>query len=281
MPGFNEISAPQLGRLIGLPDAPVVLDVRSDDAHARDPRLIPTALRRDARTVETWGPALTGRRVVVSCQHGASLSQGAAAWLRQQGAEAEPLEGGHEAWVAAGGLLVDGTKLPRRDASERTVWVTRARPKVDRIACPWLIRRFVDRDAVFLFVAPSEVGAVAERFRATPFDVEGVHWSHRGDTCTFDTMLAEFGLRSPALDELALIVRGADTARMDLAPEAAGLLAASVGYSRMYKDDLAQLDAAMSLYDALYRRLRDAAEETHNWPAPQSAAKPAAKPARV
>ena len=116
---------------------------------------------------------------------------------------------------------------------------------------------------------------------ATPFDVEGVRWSHRGDSCTFDTMLAEFGLRSPALDELALIVRGADTARMDLAPEAAGLLAASVGFSRMYKDDLAQLDAAMSLYDAFYRRLRDAADETHNWPAPQPAAKPVAKPAPV
>jgi|SRR5262245_59105371 len=281
MPGFTEITAPQLGRLIGQPDAPVVLDVRSDDAFARDPRLIPTALRRDARTAESWAPAFAGKRVVVTCQHGASLSQGAAAWLRQHGAEAETLEGGHDAWVAAGGLLVDSSKLPRRDAHDRTVWVTRARPKVDRIACPWLIRRFVDRDAVFLFVAPLEVAAVAERFRATPFDVEGVHWSHRGDTCTFDTMIAEFGLRSPALDQLALIVRGADTARMDLAPEAAGLLAASVGFSRMYKDDLAQLDAAMGLYDAFYRRLRDAADETHNWPAPQPAAKPVAKPARV
>jgi rhodanese-related sulfurtransferase len=281
MPAFNEISATQLARLLGLPDAPVVLDVRSDDAFARDPRLIPTALRRDARTADSWAPAFAGRRVVVSCQHGASLSQGAAAWLRQHGAEAETLEGGHEAWVAAGGLLVDAAKLPPRDEQGRTVWVTRARPKVDRIACPWLVRRFVDRDAVFLFVAPAEVLAVAERFRATPFDVEGVHWSHRGETCTFDTMLAEFGLRSPALDQLALIVRGADTARMDLAPEAAGLLAASVGFSRMYRDDLAQLDAAMVLYDAFYRRLRDAADETHNWPATRPEAKPGAKPAAV
>ena len=272
----TEITPQQLSRLLGLPDAPIVLDVRSDEAFGRDPRLIPTAVRRDARAVETWANAYAGRHVVAVCQHGGALSQGAAAWLRQQGAEAESLEGGFESWNAFGGLLVDAAKLPRRDAEGRTVWVTRARPKVDRIACPWLIRRFVDRDAVFLFVTPGEVAGVAERFGATPFDVEGVHWSHRGDTCTFDTMLAEFGLRSAALSELALIVRGADTARMDLAPEAAGLLAASVGFSRMYKDDLAQLDAAMVMYDAFYRRLRDAADETHNWPA----AKPEVKAAR-
>jgi len=269
----TEITPHQLSRLIGLPDAPIVLDVRSDDAFGRNPRLIPTAARRDARTAETWAPEFAGHRVVVYCQHGAALSQGAAAWLRQAGAEAESLEGGYEAWNTYGGLLVDAAKLPRRDERGRTVWVTRARPKVDRIACPWLIRRFVDREAVFLFVAPGEVSGVAERFGATPFDVEGVPWSHRGDTCTFDTMVAEFGLRSPALEQLALIVRGADTARMDLAPEAAGLLAASVGFSRMYKDDLAQLDAAMLLYDALYRRLRDAADETHNWPAPRPEAR--------
>lgn len=271
MPSPTEITATQLGRLVGLPDSPIILDVRSDDAFARDPRTIPTAIRRDARTVESWAASYAGKRVVVTCQHGASLSQGAAAWLRQEGAEAESLDGGHEGWVRSGGLLVDTTKLPRRDAQDRTVWVTRQRPKLDRIACPWLIRRFVDRDAVVLFVAATEVEGVAEKFRATPFDVEGVHFSHRGDTCTFDTMLAEFGLDSPALRQLALIVRGADTAKLELAPEAAGLLAMSVGFSRMYKDDLEQLDAAMPMYDALYRRLRDAAEETHNWPATKAA----------
>jgi hypothetical protein len=145
--------------------------------------------------------------------------------------------------------------------------VTRSRPKVDRIACPWLIRRFVDPGAVFLFVAPSEVAAVAERFGATPFDIEGVFWSHRGEGCTFDTMVEEFGLRSSdALARLALIVRGADTARPDLAPQSAGLLAASLGLSRMFRDDLPQLDAAMALYDAFYRWSRDAVAETHNWP---------------
>jgi hypothetical protein len=122
---------------------------------------------------------------------------------------------------------------------------------------------------VFLFVAPAEVGAVAERFDATPFDVEDVFWSHRGETCTFDTMLTEFGLETAPLLRLAAIVRGADTARPDLAPEAAGLLAASLGLSRMYADDLEQLAAGLLLYDAFYRWARDATDETHNWPNPR------------
>jgi hypothetical protein len=117
-----------------------------------------------------------------------------------------------------------------------------------------------------LFVASGEVPAVAERLGATPFDIEGVFWSHRGETCTFDTMLSEFGLKSEALDRLATIVRGADTARLDLAPQAAGFLAASLGLSQLYDDDLAQLDAGMVLYDAMYLWSRDATTETHNWP---------------
>jgi len=149
----------------------------------------------------------------------------------------------------------------------RALWVTRARPKIDRVACPWLIRRFVDPGAVFLFVAPSEVQAVADRFGATPFDVEGVFWSHRGESCTFDVMLEAFGLTSSALARLALIVRGADTDRLELAPQSAGLLAVSLGLSRMYRDDLAQMEAAMPVYDAFYRWCRDAVGETHNWPA--------------
>ena len=120
---------------------------------------------------------------------------------------------------------------------------------------------------MFLFVAPSEVAAVAERFGATPFDIEGVFWSHRGELCTFDVMLEEFGAaHAGAATGWPLIVRGADTARPDLAPEAAGLLAASLGLSRMHRDDLAQLDAGMALYDAFYRWCRDATDETHNWP---------------
>ena len=272
MPSPTEISVSQLARLVGQSNAPTIVDVRTDSDYADDPRLIPGSLRRNAEDAATWTRDFMGSNVVVICQRGLKLSQGAAAWLRHEGIEAETLSGGFESWRAGTLPLVNTSKLPPRDPAGRTVWVTRARPKIDRIACPWLIRRFVDPTAAFLFVAPSEVMAVADRFGATPFDVEGVFWSHRESLCTFDTMLTEFGLQEPALQRLALIVRGADTARLDLAPEAAGLLAVSLGYSRMFKDDLAQLDGAMAVYDALYRWARDAGDETHNWPTPQKKA---------
>jgi rhodanese-related sulfurtransferase len=266
MPATTLITSNQLSRLIGLPSAPAVVDVRIDDDYRADPRLLPGSVRRDYRAVATWGPEYRGKSTIVVCQRGQKLSEGTAAWLRYEGIDAQSLEGGFEAWKKSGELLVRAEKLPPRDDKGRTVWVTRSRPKVDRIACPWLIRRFIDPDAVFLFVSPSEVTAVAERFKATPFDIEGVFWSHRGETCTFDTMVEEFGLKSEPLMQLAKIVRGADTARPDLTPQSAGLLAASLGYSRMYRDDLPQLEAAMGFYDAFYRWCRDATSETHNWP---------------
>ncbi|MCZ8260414.1 MAG: sulfurtransferase/chromate resistance protein [Beijerinckiaceae bacterium] len=270
----TEITVSQLARLIGTPETPVVIDIRIDEDFAVDPRLIPGSSRRAFSTCQEWAPAYAGKRVAVSCQKGLKLSQGVAALLRHAGADAVSLEGGFEAWIAANQFLLRGGDALRRDAQGHSLWVTRARPKIDRIACPWLIRRFVDPGAVFLYVAASEVEAVADRFGAMPFDIDGVFWSHRGPvgsaehTCSFDTMLAEFGLSSPALDRLAVIVRAADTARLDLAPQAAGFLAASLGLSRMFSDDLAQLDAAMLLYDAMYRWCRDGTEETHNWPNP-------------
>ncbi len=267
MPSPTILTSAQLSRLVGLPDGPTLIDVRIDEDFDVDPRSLPGAVRRDFRQVASWAPDHKGHSVVVICQRGLKLSQGAAAWLRHEGAAAESMEGGFEGWRDAGLPLVRLDKMPPRDAEGRTIWVTRARPKVDRIACPWLIRRFIDPAAVFLFVTPSEVLAVADRFGATPFDIEGVFWTHRGDDCTFDAMLDEFDLHTPALDRLALIVRGADTARPDLAPEAPGLLAASLGLSRMHADDLVQLDAGIQLYDAFYRWCRDASEETHNWPA--------------
>jgi rhodanese-related sulfurtransferase len=276
MSSSTRITAAQLSRLVGLPDAPTLIDVRIPDDLALDPRILPGADRRSHKDVSGWARDYAGRRVVVVCQRGLKLSEGVAAWLRHEGVAAENLEGGFEAWRDAGGLLVSAGQLPPRDAAGRTLWVTRARPKIDRIACPWLIRRFVDPEAVFLFVAASEVAAVADRFGAAPFDIDGVFWSHRGERCTFDIMIEEFGLASPALARLAEIVRAADTARLDLAPQAAGFLAASLGLSRMFRDDLAQLDAGMLLYDAFYRWCRDASEEVHNWPAvtPKSESKP-------
>jgi len=269
MSSMNTISPEKLARLIGRPDCPALIDVQTDEDFAADPRLIPGAARRPFPTVSEWAPELTGRSAVVICQKGLKLSEGVAAWLRYAGVPADSLAGGAFAWAAAGLPMVPEAKLPPRNSQGRTVWVTRSRPKIDRIACPWLIRRFVDRNAVFLFVAPTEVAGVADRFGATPFDIEGegIYWSHRGELCTFDIMIAEFGLTTEPLRRLATIVRGADTARLDLAPEAPGLLAASLGLSRMYSDDLAQLEAGMALYDAFYRWCRDATEETHNWPA--------------
>lgn len=267
MPSNSEITASQLSRLVGLPDAPAIIDVRTADDYDADRRMLPAAQRQDFRTAQQWGGNFRGQRVVVVCQRGQKLSQGVVAWLRHFGISAESLEGGFEAWRDGKHFMFLADKLPPRDALGRTVWVTRARPKIDRIACPWLIRRFIDPQAVFLFVAAAEVEAAADRFNATPFDIDGVFWSHRGEQCSFDTMIAEFGLAAPALDRFATIIRAADTARLDLAPQASGFLAASLGLSRMFRDDLEQLNAGMLLYDALYRWCRDAADETHNWPA--------------
>jgi rhodanese-related sulfurtransferase len=264
---LNSISAEKLWRLIGVPHGPALVDVRAKEDFAADQCFIPGAVRRAHAAVSHWGSEFTGRSAVVICETGRGPSEGVAAWLRHGGASsAEVLVGGHAAWAQAGLPLVPEGKLPPRDPQGRTVWVTRSRPKIDRIACPWLIRRFVDPEAVFLFVSPAEVPAVAERFNGAPLDVEGVFWSHRGERCTFDTMLDELGIRTEPLAKLAAMVRGADTARLDLAPEAAGLLAASLGLSRMYSDDLEQLAAGMALYDAFYRWARDASDETHDWP---------------
>ncbi|MCA1452538.1 chromate resistance protein [Bradyrhizobium sp. BRP22] len=266
MSSYTSISPDKLSRLIGTASVPALIDVRLDDDFAADPRLIPGAIRRSHLDVHDWARDLAGRSAVVICNKGEKLSEGTAAWLRHDGIAAEILEGGHLGWKQAELPTVPADRIPKRDGRGRTVWVTRSRPKIDRIACPWLIRRFVDPAAVFLFVASSEVVAVAERFTATPFDIENVFWSHRGELCTFDVMVQEFGLSTPALERLAVMVRAADTARLDLSAEAPGLLAASLGLSRMYDDDLEQLNAGMLLYDGFYRWCRDATRETHNWP---------------
>ena len=260
MSALNAISPDKLFRLIGTPGCPAILDVREPSQ-----ALVPASRPVAADDIESWAADIDGPAVVL-CHHGQSRSAGVAALLRTRGVQAEILEGGFDAWKSAGLPVIDASRLPNRESQGRTAWVTRARPKVDRIACPWLIRRFVDPRAVFLFVAPSEVEGVAKKFGAAPFDHEGVFWSHRGEQCTFDTMVEELGLSGfEALGRLAPIVRGADTARPDLAPQAAGLVAASLGLSRMYSDDLEQLEAGMVIYDALYRWCRDATDETHDW----------------
>ena len=265
MPSPTEISVEQLSRIIGLPSAPTLIDVRPSDGDGSDTErsLLPTARRMTSRTVSNWAQNFNGQRVVVYCRNGGSISQGTAAWLRQVGISAETLAGGFDAWCKANQLQLSTRHLPSRDEVGRTMWVTRARPKIVRIACPWLIRRFIDPTAMFLFVAPSEVASVAEQFAATPFDTGHGIWNDRGDACTFDVMVEEFNLNTEPLSRLAAIIRGADTGQPDLTAQSGGLLAISLGYSRMFRDDVAQLEAAMPVYDALYRWCRDGTEETH------------------
>src|ERR1700720_2202824 len=219
MSSFTAISPDKLARRSGTANMPVLIDVRTDEDFAADQRLIPGAIKRNHQQAADWGGEFAGRSAIVVCLRGQKLAQGTAAWLRHVGVNAEVLEGGFEGWKAAKLPLVPASKLPPRDAQGRTVWVTRSRPKVDRIACPWLIRRFVDPAAVFLFVTPAEVETVAERFDATPFDIENVFWAHRRELCTFDVMVKEFGLSTPPGERLATMVRAADTGRLDLSPE--------------------------------------------------------------
>ncbi|PZU47341.1 MAG: sulfurtransferase [Sphingomonas sp.] len=268
MPGPNLISPDRLLKLIGLPQAPVLIDVRPPDEVSALPLRIPASVPRVVGDLESWAPAFAGRGLVVVGTRGGTRAAGCAALLREAGQSAELLEGGIVAWQEAGQPLVAEAALPARDAGGRTNWVTRSRPKVDRIACPWLIRRFVDPFARILFVAPSEVPGVAADLAAAPFDIEGegMTWSHSGPLCTFDTMVQGFGLSGFAgLAQLAPIVRGADTGHPELAPESAGLLAASLGLSRMFADDHEQLEAGILLYDSFYRWCRDARDETHDW----------------
>ena len=266
----NEITVPQLSRLIGRPDAPVIVDISIDPDFADDPFLIPGSFRHPHTDLQGLKDRLAGRPCVVTCQKGIKLSQGLVARLRADGLQAEYLSGGMYGWRDhAGAPRIPAAALPT-PVDGATLWVTRHRPKIDRIACPWLIRRFIDPDARFLFVSPAEVMGVADRYGATPFDIEDVYYSHRGPKCTFDTILDEFALHTDALDKLATVVRAADTNTHDQSPQAAGLLAISVGLSRQYRDDTAQLEAGLAIYDALYRWARDGFDEGHDWPAAKS-----------
>src|SRR3546814_20089082 len=267
MPVLNTISSDKLVRLVGIPSGPVVIDVRPEDEFATEPLLIPGTLRRAAADIGIWADEFRGRSAVIACRDGGSLSQGVAARLRHEGVSAEALENGVAGWASVGLPMVPETVLPTRDSEGRTVWVTRGRPKVDRIACPWLIRRFVDPSAIFLFVAPSEVQGVAERFGAASFDieVEGIVWSHRDDLCTFDVMVYAFGLGGhETLKRLAPIVRGADTGRPDLVPEAAGLLAATNAQTHMHAADHDQLRAGRLIMHRFYCRQPTDTHETQN-----------------
>jgi len=145
-------------------------------------------------------------------------------------------------------------------------WITRERPKIDRIACPWLIVRFIDPDSEFLYVPATDVLSKAAETGAIPYDIPGVKFSHQGDLCSFDAFLEQYQLTDPALQQLALIVRGADTSRLELTPQSAGLYAISLGLSHTFSDDHEMLRHGMILYDALYAWCQHCQQETHAWP---------------
>lgn len=259
-----------LWTLIGTQATPRILDVRRREIYREADGVLPASVWHDpADAAGLIGSLLRDRAYVVACKAGHELSQLVAAKMRERGFDASVLEGGYAGWSEAGLPLLSKPARERFAKTSPSLWVTRRRPKIDRVACPWLIRRFVDPDARFLFVDPPEVAAVARETGAVPFDIDGVELSHEGALCSFDTILALFGLDGePSLARLAAIVRGADTARPDLAPEAPGLLAVSLGLSALAgDDDHALLGRGFVVYDGLYAWLRFAAAERHNWPA--------------
>ena len=188
------------------------------------------------------------------------MSQGAAQALNERGISAQFLEGGIAHWAEDGGAVT------AKPAGAHSRWVTRERPKIDRIACPWLISRFIEREAEFLYVPTADVRRVAAERGATAYDVPDVQFTHDGDQCSFDAFVKTYRLGSdPALAQLATIVRGADTGNLALAPQASGLLAVSLGLSRLYADDLQMLQQGMIVYDALYLWCKEGQSETHTW----------------
>jgi rhodanese-related sulfurtransferase len=256
------ISASHLKSALTGAQPPLLVDVRRTPAFRSAPDMAAGALRRDPATVSSWAKELPrAGSVVVYCVHGHEVSQNAAKALRDLGIAARFLEGGlDEGWKAGGGGVIGKPK----EGSTR--WVTRERPKIDRIACPWLIKRFVDPEAEFLYVPNQEVLRAAKEKEANPYDVPDVHFTHDGELCSFDAFLKTYRLAGdPALAQLAVIVRGADTARPELAPQAPGLLAVSLGLSRNFKNDHEMLKHGMVIYDALYAWCKEGQEETHTW----------------
>jgi len=264
---LRSILADDLYARLGTATAPIVLDVRRSDAFNADDRVIVSAAHCDVTREQQWLDGLAAAKaVVVYCADGGAISQAAAAVLRTAGISGAHLEGGIASWQKRG--------LPtRRKLGARTnKWVTRERPKIDRIACPWLIKRFIDPRAEFIYVPAGEVLSVAAKTGATPFDIEGVEFAHEGDRCSFDTFLRIYGIEDAPLKQLATIVRGADTSRHDLASQCGGLFAISLGLSANFPDDHEMLAYGMVIYDALYTWCRSLQSETHNWPAKTAAA---------
>lgn len=273
------ISPQELAARMGRADAPLLLDVRRKGKFLESPHLIAGAQRCAPEDVTSFAASQPPREVVVYCVYGHNVSADAVTELRAAGWNAYALAGGIEGGedgvdtpqdIAQWRAQRPVTVVKRPDwgitGEQASRWITRERPKIDRIACPWLVRRFIDERAEFFYVPTPQVLDEAKRLGAVAYDIPGAPVSHEGELCSFDTLLKAFELSDPALNMLARIVRGADTDRLELAPQSAGLLAFSLGLSRLHADDdHAMLEAAMPLYDALYAWCRHAQGEPHSW----------------
>ena len=252
------VNSSQLQQRLGAFPPPALIDVRRQPAFDADRHVIPGAIRRAPETIAEWATSLEPwRPVTVYCVHGHEVSQNAATFLRAAGFDAHTLSGGIEGWRQHGG------ETPAFATPTR--WVTRVRPKIDRIACPWLIRRFIDPSAEFFYVPNAEVRDFAAKNDAVAYDVPDVTYTHVGPECSFDAFIRIHKLSHPALDTLATIVRGADTSAPHLAAQAPGLLSVSLGLSVLFTDDHAMLKWGMLVYDALYAWCREAKGEPHGW----------------
>jgi rhodanese-related sulfurtransferase len=241
------ITPTELYRHLGTAKAPLLIDVRRAPAFDADEQRIIGASRRLPEDVSTWAGSLPKARPVVAyCVHGHEVSQGVAKTLSGAGVQAVFLEGGIAAWKDC--------KLPtrRKRGPAENKWVTREHPKIDRIACPWLVSRFIDPEAEFIYVPANDVAKVAAEVGGTPYDIKNVEFGHVGDRCSFDAIVSAYDIHDPALDRLATIVRGADTSRPDLTPQCEGLLAVSYGLSANFPDDHEMLKHGLVIYDALY-----------------------------
>lgn len=276
----SSISPGDFHRLLGRPGRPLVVDVRKPEAFAAGATMAAGAVRCAPEDIPAFARSEPPRDVIVYCVYGHHVSHTAAQTLRAAGWNARYLEGGLEGGEPGEDALGDLARwreapvLRMRKRPDLGVtgerpsrWITRARPKIDRIACPWLVLRFIDPRARFFYVPADQVFAQAKQLEAVPYDIEGAPLTHEWERCSFDALLAAFDLQDPALDALATIVRGADTARLALAPPCAGLLAVSLGMSRLHADDHAMLQATLPVYDALYAWCREAQGETHTWKA--------------
>lgn len=261
------ITIAQLFKTLGSAAAPLLLDVRAQPAFQADSRMLASASWRDPATVADWRKYLPVHRdIVVYCVHGHEVSKNTCAALREIGLRVCSLEGGAEAWKSAGLPTFEKHPELRIPAAVNapTKWVTRERPKIDRIACPWLIRRFIDPTAEFIYVPAKDVLSATKTQNAIAYDVPNVQFTHRAKLCSFDALMADFKLNDPVLADLAVIVRGADVGQPNLTPQSAGLLAISLGLSELYRDDHDMLAHGMVMYDALYAWLSSARAEIHH-----------------